>query len=1030
MRYLIPILTALAAAQFVSPSWAEEPVWKLVWQDDFGRTEVGQDWHVCRGTASIREGRLLLEGAGATIVTERRFAPDVRIEFDAEAEPGVPPCDLSAALAASKDFGYGYLYAFGGANNRVNQLLGPGVRLVDPKPKFLIEHGKLYHIVAQKEGKRLTCRVNGETILEVTTPDPAGGPGFDRVGVVTWAGMLVDNFKVYERSAPHPDTPDYPKALPQGPLHREGRQLKAAPGTETPGLTEALEAFNSRDYRTALDRFRAVEDSAISLIGECWVLGDLGYDEKPQYKIGGVSEEFADLANRLQEAARRLASEGAAAKNGAGDVLAAYARAARLMSELVMVRSGMTAARRLVGLGEENNPFYHKARLYLARYHYWNGAEAGDAAVKEQARSWMAELKKLWPEHTVLQQYTGEKIPWGEELIADTVRHPAWAAYLREAYVRHIRIMERFFTERQATDGQLGGGYGDDVELMRTWMQIASVSSASRTVRAGIERLVEGVWQNELVNGYARLGDVEHSAEPSADTLPTMLLLDYGDPLWIERNLQSCRTVRNVCMAIDKKGYPRFKSAEIGSDGVGESPQAGADTGYHARAMKHFIWQAWWGDPDARDWFVRWCDGWRAAAMDNARGKLPGFVPFTLWYPSGDIQPPVEGDWYDEHRHYYGNMGGMIHDCFLCAYYFTRDRKFLEPFQIGMDNATRGPLVPDQTSAPGSVEWQRSQMTCADDPQRTALYKWLTGERVYDEYTMRFGDPAQKYRVNYDLEAFLTSFEKVAKANRYNLELQTTEVLSTDRAALSGALTVFGAYTGAVSGLRDAAVPTFAVTYETPDENFAAVVVESTDRRLRVWLYSFREESTRIGLRLWRLVPGRYVLNQGALLAGEYPFQHRYGWVEPKEVDVLHRADTVYVNVPPGTVWVVDLRLRKPIAVPDKAPDLAISLRDIVREAEGFRVTVHNVGNAPSKPTSIVVEAEDGGARRKVGEAYVPAIPAPKRFVPKTTSVLVKLSALAKHGRLRLLLDPYERQYEICETNNTACIQDCSLGQE
>jgi hypothetical protein len=144
----------------------------------------------------------------------------------------------------------------------------------------------------------------------------------------------------------------------------------------------------------------------------------------------------------------------------------------------------------------------------------------------------------------------------------------------------------------------------------------------------------------------------------------------------------------------------------------------------------------------------------------------------------------------------------------------------------------------------------------------------------------------------------------------------------------------------------------------------------------------------------------------------------------------LHRADTVYVNVPPGTVWVVDLRLRKPIAVPDKAPDLAISLRDIVPEAEGFRVTVHNVGNAPSKPTSIVAEAGDGGARRKVGEAYVPAIASPKGFVPKTASVLLNFSPPPKNARLRFVLDPHNRQYEICETNNAVCLRDWSVARE
>ncbi|MDH7601562.1 MAG: hypothetical protein QHI38_05365, partial [Armatimonadota bacterium] len=902
-----------------------------------------------------------------------------------------------------------YLFAFGGANNQVNQILGFGEKVVDSSPRVLIEPGKTYHIAALKEGRRLAYSVNGSTIVQAIVREPVGGPGFDKVGLVTWAGMIVDNFRVYERTAPHPDTPSYPTVLPPGPLYRDGRFLRPRQGVSSAGLDEALNAFNMRDYQGALSLFERIEDPEISLAGQCWVMGDLGYQEKPQYRPGAINEEFSELVHRLDAAAKA---------NPGSELLRAYSQVAKWLPELVMVRSGMTAARRITALGEENNPFYHKAKLYMARYHYWNGAEAGDKAVKQQALAWMSDLLKLWPEHQVLRQYLGEKIPWGEELVADTTNHPAWAAYLREAYVRQIRIMERFFTTRQSPDGQLGGGYGDDVELMRTWVQIASISTASRAVREGIAKLAEGVWTNVLCNGFAELGDVEHSAEPSADTLPTMLLLEYGSPVWVERNLTSCKTLHDVCMGTDNNGYPRFKSAEIGYNGVNSNPRAGGDTGYHARAMKHFIWQAWWGDEDAKDWFVRWCDGWRAATMKEVKGKTAGFIPFTLWFPSGDIDPPDGGPWHDESRHYYGNMSGMIYDSLLCAYSFTGDRKFLEPFQIGMDAATRGPLVQGDF-APGSAEWQRQQMMSADSPQRTALYKWLTGERIYDEYTLRFGDPAQKYRVNYDLQAFLASFEKVAESNRYNLDLQTTEVLSTDRAALHGAMTVFGAYTGAVTDLRDASTPTFAVTYDTPDENFAAVVTESTTTRLRVWLYSFADSAVRMGLRIWRLVPGLYIVNQGELLPGEYPFQNRYGWQKPSTVRILRRADTVYVTVPSRKVWVVDLRLRDNIRVPNKAPDLALSARDVTLAGDRIRILVHNIGSARSDPTWLSVQAEDErGKWRTVGRAPVPQIEPPRKFMPSRVWVEVPFPKSVRWRRLRVAVNPEHSQWELFEGNN------------
>ena len=151
----------------------------------------------------------------------------------------------------------------------------------------------------------------------------------------------------------------------------------------------------------------------------------------------------------------------------------------------------------------------------------------------------------------------------------------------------------------------------------------AAISTGPEQARAGIQKLADGVWKT-LKDGYdPGIGDVEHSSEPSADTAPAMLLLCYGDPLYVERNMLSCRTIKERFMGIDANGYPRFISSEFGAGGVNRQPQAGGDTGYHARAMKHLLWQAWWGDPVAHDWFARWADGWRAKTAARIAAASP-----------------------------------------------------------------------------------------------------------------------------------------------------------------------------------------------------------------------------------------------------------------------------------------------------------------------------------------------------------------------------------------------------------------------
>ena len=133
-----------------------------------------------------------------------------------------------------------------------------------------------------------------------------------------------------------------------------------------------------------------------------------------------------------------------------------------------------------------------------------------------------------------------------------------------------------------------------------------------------------------------------------------------------------------------------------------------------------------------------------------------------------------------------------------------------------------------------------------------------------------------------------------------------------------------------------------------------------------------------------------------------------------------HRAETVYVDVPPAKQWVVDLRLETPITVPETAPDLAINARDLKWTDNGLQLTVHNIGNADSASTVAVVQVRKGENWATVGRADIPAIPAPRDFGASTEDVLISVRKAEVGNRYRLLVDPEDKQYEVCETNNRA----------
>lgn len=821
-------------------------------------------------------------------------------------------------------------------------------------------------------------------------------------------------------------------AHPALPLTREARTVKISPGFESVQLKEAVAAINDGQFDEALQRFEALDDVTLRLTGIAFVLGDLDYYERPVYGLGeGRSKQEpteAELAPHFGELgvfAARWESE--LKRHPDNAMLNAYRGYMRHVGRMVLNRAYRQHAEAVAALDARVSPFHYKAQLYLARSLYWDGAEGGRQDIKEQARARMRNLMTLWPDNRVLREYAGEPVAWGEDLNADTQQHPGWAAYLREAYAREIAVMERSCDLRQMPDGQLGGGWGDDVELLRRWAPVAAISSCSGKITRGIEKLAEGIWIHRLQDGYDKgIGDVEHSAEPSADSLPIMMLLRYGDARWVERNLRSCKTIKEKFTGIDAKGFPRFLSSYFGADGVAKHTTAGGDTAYNARAMKHFLWTAWYGNTEARDFYLRWVDGWRAMCMQDAPDKPAGVLPGSIFFPSGSHQPPNNEPWFRESSiHLYGAIGlpAMIHDCFLAAYGFSGDAKFLKPVQRMMDWATLGPLVRDQDHArlePGTRDWFRLPLAHTTRATHTALYRLLTGERVYDEYTRRFGTPPQLYQIDHDLTHYMKAIEAAARSLRTNLWFRTTEVQSTDRLDLPAVEAVFGAYTGAILLTGDTDFQTFAVTYDTPSADFAALVVENTPARLRVWFYSFWDEPTPITLRVWQLQPGEYLLNAGERVKGEFPFQHRYQWGEPRRVPVLHRATPVPLVVPPGVEYVVDLRLDEPLAVPPTACDLAIHGRDIAVQGNLLTLTIHNIGNAPAEDFAVALQQCQSDNWQTLQTQRVPLLSPPAELTPTLARASFHVPQLDLEQRYRFVVDPEERIREICETNNVA----------
>ncbi len=173
-------------------------------------------------------------------------------------------------------------------------------------------------------------------------------------------------------------------------------------------------------------------------------------------------------------------------------------------------------------------------------------------------------------------------------------------------------------------------------------------------------------------------------------------------------------------------------------------------------------------------------------------------------------------------------------------------------------------------------------------------------------------------------------------------------------------------------------------------------------------------------MRVWQLVPGRYRLHEGEQLKGEFPFQHRYAWQPRSPVEIRKRGDGVPVTLPPGKVWVVDLRLDEAMPTPPRACDLAVHARDLTVQGKRLLANVHNIGNAPAENWAVALQKKEGTRWATSAVRRVARLSAPVNLSPYVERVLFEAPGLDLTASYRIIVDPENEIDEICETNNTA----------
>ncbi|TCC96621.1 tetratricopeptide repeat protein [Pedobacter hiemivivus] len=673
----------------------------------------------------------------------------------------------------------------------------------------------------------------------------------------------------------------------------------------------------------------------------------------------------------------------------------------------------------------ENDPLYDKAIYLLAKIHYWLDQEDNDPYHEAEARKYFTILKKKYPDAELIKMYLGEQIPFEVADHVDGKGAPQWAVKQHEAMQRMLKIIYWWVNERQEANGELGGKYGDDVEILRWWLP-AILGADDATAKRGYMRLADGVWNSGIMErGFAKkIDDVEHAAELFRDTHPSMFMIRYGDPEYIERCLISMQNFEKVWTGITPKGHRHFKSCYLSATAVLEQAPMNVDVPLNARAVLPGLWAAWYNrNPTLIKLFSEWGNAWVADAARTDGGKPAGVLPAAIAFADDGIGAHT-GKWYDpglEYDYYKWESLGHVNEMqaqLIGMYGITSNTAFLKPVNSCYDlmigaAQEKLPENPEQ----GSLNWVKKVLLQggvdkggADNPMTDvfAMAGRISNSSKYDEFIALHGNPYNKYLVNKDPETINKGFEELLNSLRYNFPLLTTEVKYTDRVYVRGSELLFGMYTGHFGSGYE--YPSTVATWKNTGPDMGVFVRHGDATSATVSLYNFGETRT-VTMQTWLLEPGTYKLSSGTDTNDD-------GEIDADQLERIlvlkERVNQVQLQVPAGKLQAVRIEQLKAYPKIEAAADVALSDRDISIANDQLSVKIHNVGNVTAK--NIRVELWAGS--RKIGLSKIAEIPAPNDLVPRWKKISFKINTGMAISAISVRV--FTDHPEITTLNNTA----------
>lgn len=573
---------------------------------------------------------------------------------------------------------------------------------------------------------------------------------------------------------------------------------------------------------------------------------------------------------------------------------------------------------------------------------------------------------------------------------------PAWAFYQLEDLKRVRHFIDWWIDNRQVAYGDFGGGLSDDSDLVQQWPGLALMGVMPERLNASLTALSDAIYRNGMfANGLSTIETDElHSYEEGINANSAMLYLNWGDPLTVERLMETVKAFDERIILPNPQGHLLFSSNWFGGNKVYREPNWQWQKPYSFPALHPaFLMGEYNADPTGRKLVTGLADSYLAHAYTDDKGRWA--LPNEINWATGKTRGGELNQ---------GSGGGDTMHTFWAAWRWSGDDKYLKALDYRVVRGGPGALSnlgENVIDVLGRQQAWGPQLIADADANASGFANvsaWqLTGDMNYLQRLHADGLQAKTQREYMNTEGHWWS-DRVEAPSEF---LQRVRL-------------------GGIALKRNQSWPGHTVSWDfaQPDgaEQVALAVHAPSREGFKVIAYNVGSNAQEATMTGWNISAGTWRIRSGVDRDGD---GHIDGKQQEREVMLEKSVGTTLRFAPKQTQVFEFERVAEATPVETRA-DLGIGRGDLRIEGDQLLLTVHSLGHVATAAGHAVIEDARG---REVVRVAVPSLEAPLDLKPRTTTVTVPLPAgfNRKGARVRVLQEG--QGSEVTQRNNVLMLE-------